>query len=208
MGSIRTRPSARSFPRALAAPLMLAAISVALASGFRVVAPSEANYRVREQLAGITLPGDVVGTTTAISGLVRFAEVGALVPGARVVVELEGLTSGNAQRDDDVGRDLLQTDRFPAAVFVPTAVSGLPAPLPSEGVYEVQIEGELTLREVTRPVVWRGTATFDGDAARLEAATTFTFGDFDLPRPRVALVLTVVDEITLEVRLSLERTAD
>lgn len=208
MRSTRERPSARPPLRALAASLMLAAASLALASGFQVVAPSEANYRVREQLAGFSFPNDAVGVTTAVSGLVRFAEVGAPEPGAQVVVELESLTSDNGRRDNYVHRNLLLTNRFPTAVFVPTAVTGLPAPLPSEGTHEVLIEGQLTLLEVTRPVVWRGTATFDGDAVHLEAATTFTFEDFGLAKPRVASVLSVADEITLEIRLSLAQTED
>ena len=208
MRSTRERPSAHPLARALVASLLLAAASLALATSYRVVEPSEANYRVREQLAGFSFPNDAVGVTTAVSGLVSFAEVGALTPGARITVELEGLTSDNGRRDNYVRRNLLQTNRFPATVFVPTAVAGLPTPLPSEGTFEVEIEGELTLLDATRPVIWRGTATFDGDAVRLEAATTFTFEDFGLTKPRVASVLSVADEITLEIRLSLARSED
>lgn len=205
----RRRPAART-RRATAlvvAVAVLAALAASHAADLLIVAPSEANYRVREQLAGVSFPNDAVGTTRAVSGRIGLLDGGHAAEGSRVTVELTDLASDQPRRDNFVRSNTLQTARFPIATFVPTSVEGLALPLPREGRAEVTILGDLTVRGVTRAVVWRGIATFDGDAARLEAATTFTFAEFELTKPRVASVLSVADEITLEVRLSL-RAAD
>mgnify|MGYP002621015050 FL=1 len=204
----RTHRSRSRRAMALAATLALAGtLAAGHAADLIVVAPSEANYRVREQLAGVSFPNDAVGTTTAVSGRIALLDGGLVAEGSRVTVELTSLTSDQPRRDNFVRSNTLQTARFPIVAFVPTSVEGLALPLPREGAAEVTIRGELTVRGVTREVAWRGVARFDGDDARLEAATVFTFADFELTKPRVASVLSVADEITLEVRLLL-RAAD
>jgi len=203
------RAAVRHTARRLAvAVVALAAWTLATAATFEIADGSEANYRVREQLAGVSFPNDAVGVTRGVSGSIAFDDAGAVVEGSAVVVDLAGLVSDQSRRDGFVRNNTLQTARFPTATFVPTAVGGLTFPLPDGGEAEVEITGELTVRGVTRPVTWIGVATFDGDEVRLEAATTFTFEDFDLVKPRVASVLSVADQITLEIRLRLVQPAD
>jgi polyisoprenoid-binding protein YceI len=67
--------------------------------------------------------------------------------------------------------------------------------------------GDLTVRDVTRPVTWDATATVEGDEVRVQAHTTVRFADFGLTIPRVASVLSVEDSIRLEVDLRLQRRA-
>jgi len=169
---------------------------------------SEAHYRVREQLAGVSCPNDAVGVTRGVSGSIAFDDAGAVAEGSAVVVDLAGLVSDQSRRDGLVRNNTLQTARFPTATFVPTALGGVTFPLPEGGEAEIEITGELTVRGVTGPVTWIGVATFDGDEVRLVAATTFTFADFELVKPRVASVLSVADQITLEIRLRLVQPTD
>ncbi len=57
-------------------------------------AGNEARYRVKEQLAGVNLPGEAVGTTSAITGVVVLTGTGAVVPGtSSFVVDITGLKS-------------------------------------------------------------------------------------------------------------------
>ena len=198
---------ARAARRAIGLLGLLAA-GLAAAAGYEVTAPSEASYRVREQLAGIAFPNDAVGVTRAVAGRIAFDDDGAVRDGSTVTVDLASLASDQGRRDNFVRGNTLQTSRHPTATFVPTAVAGFAFPPPASGQAEVEITGDLSIRDVTRAVVWRGVATFDGDAVRLEAATTFTFAEFGLTKPRVASVLSVADEITLEIRLSLARVTE
>jgi polyisoprenoid-binding protein YceI len=189
--------------RPLALSLALALLTVAAAQTFDVVAPSEARYRVRERVLGIWLPA-TVGSTSAVSGLVTFDGPVVVAP-SRIEVEAARITSDQLARDIVVRRESLQTDRYPLVVFVPLQIVGLPWPLPREGSIEVDVLGELRVRDVARRVSWIGTARFEGDVVRLEASTTVTFEEIELPRPGLFALAILDDVITLEVALTLAR---
>jgi len=174
--------------------------SLALAQNLRLeLAPgSEARYRVREQLVGVNFPNDAVGTTRTLSGGVVLEPGGKVVSG-RFVVGLAALQSDEARRDNFIRRNTLQTDRFPEAVFVPKEVRGLSLPLRPGSRAKVEIVGDLTIRDVTRSQTWTGEYEVTSDGVRLQASTRFRFDDFRLTQPRVAVVLSVENEIRLEV---------
>ena len=94
--------------------------------------------------------------------------------------------------------------RCPTAVFGPTADSGRPAPLPASGQGTFELSGDLTIRDVTRPVTWQITITREGDKLSGTAATSFTFKDFNLTQPRVPVLLSVQDTIKLEFDFQLQ----
>jgi polyisoprenoid-binding protein YceI len=196
-------------PPAAPAPTPTAAPSDA-AAGARIAyevvpAESEARYRVREQLVGVNLPSDAVGTTRAITG-VLVMEGDRIVPEAsRFQVDLRTLTSDQARRDNFIRRNTLQADRYPYAVFVPREIQGLPSPLPTSGEHTFRLIGDLTIREATRPVTWEVTARVEGDRIIARARTQFTFADFGLEPPRVPVVLSVDETIRLEVDTVLQR---
>lgn len=166
-------------------------------------AASSAQYRVREQLVGVNFPNDAVGVTTDVSGLVRLNDDGTIAEGSLITIDVRRLASDDRRRDNYLQRSSLETSRYPTVTFAPTSVHGLPGAVPTEGSYEVVIEGLLTVRDVTTATTWTGTATFDGTSVHLVAATTFTFADIDMAKPRAMLVLSVEDDITLEVDLVL-----
>jgi polyisoprenoid-binding protein YceI len=160
---------------------------------------NEARYKVREQLLGFDFPNDAVGVTRGISGAVVVDEEGQPVAAeSRVAVDLSQLTSDSDRRDGFIKRRTLDTDNHPEAVFVPRRILGLEGPLPTGGAVEFRMAGDMTVRGVTRPVVWDVRARRDGAAVVGTASTRFTFGRFELEIPRVRSVLSVDDEIRLE----------
>lgn len=195
-------------------PLLL--ITPALAATFDVVPPaSQASYRVREQLAGISFPNDAVGTTTGVTGSVGFDTAGDILADSLITVDVSQLTSDQNRRDNFLRNSSLETARHPTVTFVPTAVTAVdPAGAtwddldPDSGRLTFAIVGELTIRAVTRTVTWQAEATREGDLYRLQASTTFTFDYFDMTRPRAASVLSVADDITLEIDLAFARRAE
>ena len=169
---------------------------------------SEARYRVREQLAGFSLPNDAVGTTRAVEGSVVLDAQGRVVASdSRFTVDLRQLQSDERRRDNYIRRNTLETDRYPMVVFVPTEVRGLSVPPPRAGTATLGLVGDLTVRDVTKPVTWETTAAFRGGEVAIRAATTFSFADFGLRIPRVASVLSVEDRIRLEIDLLLAASA-
>lgn len=160
---------------------------------------NEARYRVREQLAGVDFPNDAVGATSAISGGIALDERGRVIADRSVItVDLRGLTSDKQRRDGYLQRRTLETDQYPTASLRVTALDGLATPLPTSGALSFRLTGDLTIRGTTRPTSWTVTAEASGEHYTGTATTTFTFADFGLAKPRVAAVLSVNDEITLE----------
>jgi len=122
------------------------------------------------------------------------------------VVDLSTLQTDSGMRDNFVRRNVLHTDQYPNAVFVPTQVTGLASPLPTSGPVSFQLKGNMTIQNVTKPVTWDVTGTVQGDQATGTATTSFTFEDFNLNQPKVPVVLSVVDKINLQLDLTLQHS--
>lgn len=169
---------------------------------------SEVSYKVREQLANISLPNDAIGKTNQVTGKVVLKADGTIDSTASIfVVQAASIQSDHSQRDNYMRRNILQTDTYPTVTFVPKELKGLPEPLPSSGLVEFQVTGDLTIRDVTKSVTWDVTGTIQGDQATGVATTSFPFAEFNLPQPSVPIVLSIVDKITLQAKLILQRSA-
>ena len=160
-----------------------------------------ARYRVEEELArtGFFV---AVGETTDVEGLITFDADGAVVAGeSRIAVQAATLSTDSNRRDGYVRNRTLETDTYPEVVFQPTAIAGLPESLvDASGPVDIVINGNLTVKDQTRPVAWNGTAEFAGDGtASGTVAVEFTFEDFGMDKPSVAIVISVDDTIRLEL---------
>lgn len=157
---------------------------------------------MREQLAGVSFPSDAVGCTGSVSGQLVLQPSGELVATAsRVTVDLRDLKSDDGRRDNFIKSNTMQTSSFPLATFNPVRAAGLPSPLPASGSASFTLTGQMTAHGVTRESTWDVTAKRDGNQLSGVATTSFKFGDFGMSPPRVPLVLSVVDDIRLEVKL-------
>jgi polyisoprenoid-binding protein YceI len=168
-----------------------------------VLAPdgNEARYRVREQLADFRLPSEAVGVTQRVTGQIVLDERGRVVPPeSKVTVDLTTLRSDRDRRDGYIKRHTLQTDSFPTAVLVPRELKGAPNPLLNSGSFRFEMAGDLTVHGVTRPTVWQVTAEAKNGGFTGTATTQVTFEDFGMTPPRVAVVLSVEDDIRLELQ--------
>jgi len=167
---------------------------------------SKASYHAHEQLVGRTLPSEAVGTTTGVSGSVVLTSDGAILADqSRIVVDLSKLSSDESRRDNFIKGNTLQTNRFPTAEFVPKQVHDLPAPLPSSGSATFQLDGDMTVHGVTKPVTWQVDAQFDPSAVSGSATTTINISDFGMTPPKAGPVLAIEDALTLELAFAAVR---
>ena len=189
-----------------AATVVPAAASAPVTEGleFKIVAEkSSATFRVNEQLAGRDLPNDAVGTTKAVSGQLVFAKDGTLSPDkSLILVDLNTIKTDSGSRDNYIKRSTLEVEKFPNASFAPSKADGMPSPLPSSGEASFTMTGMTTIHGVQKEVTWKVTAKRDGATITGKATATVTFGDFKMTIPRVAAVLSVKDEIRLEIDLT------
>ncbi|MGH2457667.1 MAG: YceI family protein, partial [Chloroflexota bacterium] len=169
---------------------------------------TRAQFKVREQLANRSFPSDAIGTTQAVTGGITIGADGKIVSDqSKFVAELRTLKSDSAKRDGYIQRSTLNTEEYPTAVFVPTAATGLTSPLPTSGKVAFQLLGNLTVHGVTHPVTWNVTGQVDGNQVAGQATTSFKFEDFGMSPPHVFVVLSVQDNINLQMDFLLARGA-
>ena len=157
-------------------------------------------YRVRERLAGRDFPNDAVGETPDASGSIVFNAEGVIQPDrSRLTVNVQTLRSDQDRRDRYIRGNSLETNRFPTVEFVVRAAPGLPWPLPRDGEVTFDLLGDLTVHGVTRTMRWEATALFTSDGVTGLAQTNFTFGEFEMEVPSAFIVLSVEDDVRLEL---------
>ena len=167
---------------------------------------SEARYRAQEELANVGAT-EAVGRTNAIIGQILFGEDGLPLACSRFDVDLRTLQSDNARRDNYLYNNTLETERFPLATFVLSAVEGLEQPLAEGEETTFTLIGNLTVHGVTKLVAWEATATLDEDTLRGTAATAFDMPDFGIEPPVVGPVVSLDERVALEVDITAERVA-
>ena len=168
---------------------------------FTLGAGTIARYKVEEVLANTGFK-IAIGETSDVAGSIAFdADGNVAADGSRIAVQAATLRTDSNRRDGYVRNRTLLTDTYREVVFQPRAIDGLPASIAdASGPVEFTITGDLTVRDQTREVTWDATAEFAGDGTATGfASVMFTFEDFGMDKPRVAIVVSVEDEILLEL---------
>ena len=164
---------------------------------------SEAVYRINEQLARRDLPNDAVGTTSDIEGQIVFSADGTVdAEQSKITVGVRSLRSDSDRRDSYIQRNSLESNQYPEVTIDVTEIRGLAWPLPTSGEASFEMVGDLTIRDQTDTVTWETTATFTEGGVEGLAKTVVTFEQYGMTKPRVAIVLSVVDEIRLEINFA------
>lgn len=106
----------------------------------------------------------VEGSFDLSEGVVRF-DPGTGEASGRVVVDLTSGDTGNEKRDRDMHEKVLESERFPRAVFTPTRVEG------DVGGGEVTLHGRLELHRSSHEVAIPARVSVQG--GRVEATGSF-----------------------------------
>ena len=173
------------------------------ASGLTVLqiipAESEVRFILSEVLRG--QPTTVVGITDQVAGEIAVdpadlstAQVGVIQVNAR------DLETDNGQRNRAIRNRILNTDSYEFITFTPTEVIGLSGSAQPGDTFTFQLAGDLTIRDVTQPVVFDVTATVDAmNQLSGSAVVTVNRGDYNLQIPSVPSVADVSEEVRVEL---------
>jgi polyisoprenoid-binding protein YceI len=155
-------------------------------------------YRAQEELVGIG-GNTAVGRTPDVSGSITLA--GTTLSAADLAADLTTLRSDDSLRDGQLGRQGVQTDQFPTATFVLTQPIEL-ATLPAENVaFDVTAVGDLTIHGVTKNVSIPLSGIRSGDIVGVTGTLTFPWSDFGMDRPQSMKVVSLADDVTMELQV-------
>ena len=161
---------------------------------------SEATFSVDEELARVTVPNyEAVMRTDEISGEVRLDGGDSLIE-----VGLHGMTSDEPFRDRYV-----RSRMFPNQSAAEVAFGDL-TPLPdgfADGdTATADVTGTLRINGMDVPLTFAVEARDDGDVVYVVGRSSFTWDDIGEPVPTARSVVSVGDEVRVEVLLALTPT--
>jgi polyisoprenoid-binding protein YceI len=180
-----------------------AATAATAASGMTIfqidAAQSQARFIITEELRG--QPKTVVGATNEVAGELALNpnDLSATQVGI-IQVEARSLSTDSSQRNQAIRNRILNTDQYEYITFTPTSVTGLSGSGTPGQTYTFQIAGNLTIRDITQPVVFQATAKADSlDQLSGTATTTVQRADYKLIIPNAPGVANVGESVTLEI---------
>jgi len=196
-------PQPTTEPTTAPSPTPASTVSAAGPWTFTLDASSKTTVRVREVLAQIRAPSDAVLTGTGVKGSFTLNADGTFTSASKITADLTTLRSDQGQRDQFIKDNTLQTRRFPTAEFIPDKAGALPLPLPESGEFTFTLTGRMTIHGTTKTVTFDVTAKRDGArlTATAKANPSWKFADFGMQQPRVASVLSIEDDIRVEIAL-------
>jgi polyisoprenoid-binding protein YceI len=161
---------------------------------------SQASFSIFEELRG--QPVTVVGVTNDVAGeiSVDLSDLSSAQV-SPIVIQAGTLVTDADRRNQAIRNFVLQTGNFPEIIFTPTSVSGLSGSGAPGETYTFQINGDLTIRDITQP------ETFDVEVQVVSenqlsgvATSVIPLVDYNLQIPDVPFVANVGDEVPLEFR--------
>ena len=120
-------------------------------------------------------------------------------------VNLASLTSDQPERDEALRKQWLESGGYPMALFLVKKVRNLPAQPAMDQPVPFQLAGEMTIKDVTRPLVWDVAATLWGERLVGRATASLTLADFGQPIPRLAGIPEVVDGVSVVVDFTFQK---
>lgn len=165
-------------------------------------AESEVRFTLGEILAG--QPNTVVGVTDQVAGQIAidFEQPAATQLGV-ILINARTLATDDNFRNRSIRTRILQTDAYEFITFTPTAIDGLPEEVVFGQTIEFQVSGDLTIREITRPVTFNMSVTPVSETELSGLGSTIvTRADFELIIPEVEGVADVDEEVLLEIEFA------
>lgn len=159
-------------------------------------------YRVQEELVGVG-GTTAVGRTPQVTGSLTIQ--GTTITDATFEADLTTLQSNESMRDGQLGRQGIQTDRFPTATLVlaqPIELDALPAMGEEVSLTAV---ADLTIHGVTQRLSVPLHAALHEGVIAVAGSLTFGWADFDMEPPTAARVVSLADTVTMEAQLFLSK---
>ncbi len=119
---------------------------------------------------------------------------------SKLQVDLRTLKSDNGMRDEAIRRQWLESNKYPYAVFVAKSVDGFPAEAVQGQAYTFKVSGDMTIRDITKPVTFDITVTMKGSTLTGEGTTQINMKDFGFNPPEILGRFTVTDPATLSIK--------
>lgn len=118
-----------------------------------------------------------------------------------ISADISQFQSDSSRRDNAIRQRFIETSRYPIVTFTPTAVEGLPEAYSEGQEIPLKISGDLTIREVTRPVTFDALVKLEGGTLNGSATTTILMSEFGFGPIDILGTLKTEDEAKVTLSL-------
>jgi polyisoprenoid-binding protein YceI len=136
----------------------------------------------------------VHGTFQLKSGTVRFDPATGAASGA-VIVDVTSGASGSAARDRKMHKEILESARYPEAVFTPERVEGRFSP---EGAAELQVHGLFKIHGGEHEIIFQTRVETKGDQLVVNMHGVLPYVQWGMKNPST-FILRVSDKVQLDI---------
>jgi polyisoprenoid-binding protein YceI len=149
-----------------------------------------------EFTVGATLHS-VHGTFALKSGTIHFNPSTGKASGL-IAVDVKSGQTGIDRRDRKMHSQVLESERYPDATFIPVHFSGTVA---SQGESTIQLDGNFRIHGTDHLVTWPVTVEISGDSLTAKIHTTIPYVNWGMKNPST-FVLHVDDKVDLDISAS------
>jgi polyisoprenoid-binding protein YceI len=160
---------------------------------------SQVRFSIYEELNGV--PTTVVGVTNQVAGeaALDLSDLSQTLLG-EIRINARTLVTNEDRRNQAIRNRILNTDQFEYITFLPAQITGLDGSAVVGQTITFQVSGDLTIRQVTLPVVFDVTTVLGSNNQITGTATTvIQRSNFQLAIPSVPFVANVGEDVTLEI---------
>ena len=167
----------------------------------KILEVSVARYKIGEVLTRYPNPIVAVGESDQVSGAVVFDENGQVLSG-KLAVDVSVLRSDKSKRDNWIrGRSGIGTE----VTLNVTEIEGLTFPLKKMGEIKFVIVWDLDISGKSVNKRWDASATLSETSVEGKADTVIFWDQFGLSKPSLPFIISVEDEIVLELEFKASR---
>jgi polyisoprenoid-binding protein YceI len=164
---------------------------------------SQVLFNIFEELRGA--PKDVIGVSNQVAGEIAVdlndlstAKAGVFQINARTLV------TDDDRRNQAIRNRILNTDQYEFITFTPTQITGLSGSAVPGQTFTFQIAGDLTIRDITKPVVFEVTGQLESpERLTGTAKTVIQREDFALVVPDLPFIANVSPQVALQIDMVL-----
>jgi polyisoprenoid-binding protein YceI len=148
---------------------------------------------------------EVIGSTQAVEGELQFNPQTLELGENSFMVDLSTLESDQNRRDTWIRENGPRLNVYNEATFTATSISGMPDSYTEGEELQFQVEGDLTIHEVTLPATFDVTARLEDDTIVGVLTTRRLMSDFGIEPPSFVNTLTVADEFGIRVEFTADK---
>ena len=162
-------------------------------------------FRIDEELVGIG-GKTVVGRTPGVEAQFRIEGTNIFLAGKEenptIVADMTGLITDDAGRNNAIRTQAIETSVYPEASFNIVESIDFSSVTDLETGFEIEVSGDLTIHGVTRQEQIVLNVSFNGSRILVYGELTpILLANYEIGKPRSAVVLSVDDKATMEFQL-------